>query len=699
MENLLPFLANLLVSLYQPLYFAALVISFIFTISGAMDLIIDLSDLVWWVRRFFIRKELHPLTMERLEAREQQRIAIFIAAWHESDVIARTLENACETIQYKNYDIFVGTYPNDPDTQREVDKVAKQNPHVHKVITPDLGPTNKASNLNHVFNALLGYERKTGKYFDIIAMHDSEDIIHPLSLLVYNYLIPRIEMIQIPVFPVPQPLRRVTHWTYADEFAENHTKILRVREYSQGFVPSAGVGTAFTKRAFQLLALEHQEVFSPNTLTEDYQLGLRMNMHGMKAAFVNIKRPPSSKDEGKDKNADWVATRALFPTDFKRAVKQKTRWNIGIILQGWENIGWKGPLAVKWDLLQDRKALITAPVNFLAYFIFLYFLVYQLVATLSGIDMPVLIPEGSLLAVLVWISTGFMVWRLTNRAIAVYKVYGFMPAITSIPRTIWGNIINFFAIVRASYQYVLNKVKKQKLAWDKTVHDVPADVAEAGVPKPKAGVANVNDLSHLAKILPKNNFIRLFSQRLDEGDEQEKIEMVESIPQSYGKDLFPYFIHLITDPSWEVRAAVCRSLSFLRLYQAIPYLKSAACDSDWVVRGNAVRALGKLGDQGEKALMSLLEGADNFAKDAARTILEQQGFFDRYLVQLKDTDFRRANHARIFFTVLAYSGKSELAQEIVKQNHLKRETPDQIPQTAIPGHHEDLIHPIHSMDI
>ena len=65
MENVLPFFANLLVSLYQPLYVAALVISFVFVISGTMDLFIDLSDLVWRVRRFFIRKELHPLTMER----------------------------------------------------------------------------------------------------------------------------------------------------------------------------------------------------------------------------------------------------------------------------------------------------------------------------------------------------------------------------------------------------------------------------------------------------------------------------------------------------------------------------------------------------------------------------------------------------------------------------------------------------------
>jgi adsorption protein B len=698
MENVLPFFVNLFVSLYQPLYIAALVISFVFVISGTMDLVIDLSDLVWRIRRLFIRKELRPLTLERLEAREQQRIAIFIAAWHESDVIARTLENACETIQYKNYDIFVGTYPNDPDTQREVDKAAKLNSHVHKVVTPDLGPTNKASNLNHVFNALLNYERQTGKYFDIIAMHDSEDIIHPLSLLVYNYLMPRVEMIQIPVFPVPQPLRRVTHWTYADEFAENHTKILRVREFGHGFVPSAGVGTAFTKRAFQLLALEHQEIFSPNTLTEDYQLGLRMNLHGMKAAFVSIKCPPSVRDSIRNENQGWIATRALFPTDFKHAVKQKTRWNIGIILQGWENIGWKGSFAVKWDLLQDRKGLITAPVNFLAYFVFLFSLLYQLVSNLSGMQMPVLIPDGSLLSILVWISSGFMIWRLSNRAIAVDKVYGFLPAITSIPRTILGNVINFFAITRAVYQFFINKIKRQTVAWDKTAHELPADVAVSSTVKPIKNGVKENNLQHLSRILPKKNYVRLFSARMETSDKWTKIDLLKSIPESSGQILFPHFIRLISDPDWEVRAAVCRSLSYLRIPQAIPYLKYAAYDPDWVVRSNAVRALGKLGVQGEKALFRLLQNKDNYARDAARTVLEQQGFFDRYLARLHAKGINASNRTKMFFIILARDGKSEIAQEIVKEYNLETFF-DQVKDSETPVIQQDkLIHSFDSLD-
>jgi adsorption protein B len=652
--------------LYQPLLILAYIVAFVFTISGAMDLFVDFSHGWWRIRRFFRRKLIKPLTLERLEAREQQRIAIFIAAWQEADVIAKTLTNACDTIRYLNYDIFVGTYPNDPATQKEVDKVARVNAHVHKVVTADPGPTNKASNLNHVFNALIDYEAKTNTYFDIIIMHDSEDIIHPYSLLVYNYLLPRMDMIQIPVFPVALPLNKVTHWTYADEFAENHTKILRVRELTDGFVPSAGVGTGFTKRAFQQLAWSRGEVFSPNTLTEDYQLGLLMNLQGMRAAFVNIRIPPSEKYPDKIDRTDWVATRAVFPTDFKHAVKQKTRWNIGIILQGWENIGWSGTIGVKWDLLQDRKALIATPVNFLAYFVFLYFLIYQLVQWLSGAVMPPLIPKGSLLSLLVIISTIFMLWRQTNRALAVNKIYGFWPAITSIPRAVWGNVINFVSIVRAIFQYFVNKINKREVAWDKTAHEFPSIVADEPANTKSQNTTQSSDMFQLANDIPTKNFIRMFSRRLEAEDKWGKIELLEKIPKEYGDLLFPYFNQYLSDPDWEVRAAVCRSLSFLRLPQSISYLKQAACDPDWVVRSNAVRALGKLGRQGEYALLKLLGGDDNYARDAARTILEQQGFLNRHLSQLNSTNFVFKNRARVFFVTLAEVGQSSIAKEIVK---------------------------------
>jgi adsorption protein B len=207
MDILITKFADILVSLYTPFYILALIVGSVFVISGFTDLFFDLYSIGWKLRRLLIGRDWPTLTLERLEAREQQRIAIFIAAWHEADVITQTLTNATETIRYKNYDIFVGTYPNDPDTQREVDKVASSNPHVHKVVTPEDGPTNKASNLNHVFQSLLKYESDQNTFYDVIVIHDSEDVIHPYSLLVYNYLIPRKEMLQIPVSPMALPFK------------------------------------------------------------------------------------------------------------------------------------------------------------------------------------------------------------------------------------------------------------------------------------------------------------------------------------------------------------------------------------------------------------------------------------------------------------------------------------------------------------
>jgi adsorption protein B len=154
--------------IYPILYVLAIVVGSIFAISGFTDIIFDIYYIYRSVRRFFLSKKWPKLTLERLEAREQQKIALIIACWHEEAVIAKTLANACESIHYRNYDIFVGTYPNDPDTQREVDKVSKQYPQVHKVVTADDGPTNKAANLNQVFEAIEDYEKKTGLQYEII---------------------------------------------------------------------------------------------------------------------------------------------------------------------------------------------------------------------------------------------------------------------------------------------------------------------------------------------------------------------------------------------------------------------------------------------------------------------------------------------------------------------------------------------------
>jgi bacteriophage N4 adsorption protein B len=663
MEPILYTITRIALFLFPALQVIAIVVGVIFAISGFTDLGFDLYFIARSIRRFFLSRNWPKLTLKRLQAREQQKIAIFIACWHEADVIAHTLTNAVEKLQYHNYDIFIGTYPNDPETQAEVDKVARKYSHVHKVITPDPGPTNKPSNLNYTFQALKEYEKQTHQHYEIIMTHDSEDVIHPYSLLVINYLIPRKDMVQLPVFPLEVPLREFTHWAYADEFAENHTKLMLVREITGGFVPAAGVGVAFTRRAFEWFNLEQKQIFSTDSLTEDYELGLRMNLEGFRAAFVLVNLPTPGKK--KRSSSDWVATRAYFPRDFWRAVRQKTRWNIGIVLQAWQNVGWKGSPAIRWNLFQDRKALVATPANFMAYFVFIYFILYQLLQYFYSQYMPPLIVKGTLLWYLVVLATIFMIWRSINRAYAVNKIYGFWPAVVSVPRVVWGNIINFFAIVRAVVQFAKGRLSGKKLVWDKTAHQVPMMDMDEETEEQELAADSDNPKVKLDPKVMKGKIktaIADFMESIQSKNEDDRVDAIHAIDRESGLILYPSLAKLIKDPSWRIRAEVCRTLSFLCFSQALPLLENAAKDPDWTVRSNAVRAIGKLGDLGEYSLLRIIREEDRFAREAALAVLEHQGFLERNLQRLSDSDRDEVKRGIAFLQILDKNGDSRLAR-------------------------------------
>jgi adsorption protein B len=213
-----------------------------------------------------------PRDTTRAAARARKSIAILVPAWRESDVLEQMLEHNLAAIEYDHarYDIFVGTYPNDPETQARVDAVAHRAPNVHKVVLPHDGPTSKGDCLNWVFQAIVHEEQRRGQRFDILLMHDAEDVIHPASLRLYDSLIPPNDFVQTPVFSLPLSPGRFTAATYIDEFAEHHLRDMPVREAMGGLVPSAGVGSAFARDAFDAVALANGPCpFDTESLTED----------------------------------------------------------------------------------------------------------------------------------------------------------------------------------------------------------------------------------------------------------------------------------------------------------------------------------------------------------------------------------------------------------------------------------------------
>ncbi len=594
-------------------------VAFVFLLSGLQDFVYDLGAYIWRGYKRIAFRNRERLTLLKLRAREQQSIAVFVPAWNEGDVVATMVANIIKRVEYRNYVIFVGTYPNDPATQRAVDSLTAVYPEVQKVVTGRPGPTNKAHCLNTIYHAMKEYEVRHDVHFDIMAMHDAEDVVHPYAFLLFNYLIPRVDAVQLPILPLPAPLSKWVHWIYADEFSEVHMKDVMVREQLSGFVPFAGVGTGFSRRSLMLIEQENDgALFNEGSLTEDYSMSKRMRELGLKTVFVNVvlgddKSPwyyPLFRRPG------FIANWAFFPMDFNRSVRQKTRWIIGISLQEWEQRGWHGNFLMMENLVKDRKVFVAAATSLLAYVLLAYFIVYQLGAMgLIPLRLLPFIYKDSPVYTLVVIDTIFMFLRMFERIVFVGMVYGIGQGFMSIPRLVLGNVINGLAAFRSLQTFIASKATSgRRLTWDKTMHEegvgsMPSDHAEIQVQR--APRVERSDEELLA--LLQSDEIELIVRGL------------EGIGRDATTDRQGRFVSEITrlaaHPANHVRGVVARVCGFLRWPALTSAIRSLLNDREWVVRANAARALLKFPDF-ERQLPAIFAVKDAYAWEAVIRALE-----------------------------------------------------------------------------
>jgi bacteriophage N4 adsorption protein B len=436
-----------------------------------------LLDLAYWSHRWyrwFVARHFKRLTLEQLRGKEQQRIAIFIPCWHEHDIVDKMVELACSSLQYSRYDLYIGVYPNDPLTTEKAKEVAQRYPRVQVVINERDGPTTKAQNLNQMWQAML--QREGTEPYDIMVLHDCEDVIHPLSLLLYNFLIPRRDMVQLPVFPLERPWHKFTAWSYADEFAENHLKDLVSRETFGSFVPCAGVGCAFNRKALEKMALKTGELFPTESLTEDYQLGLHFRQSGLSTIIVH-QRLGFGRADHVASAAAYVATREFFPDTFNTAIRQKARWIVGICFQAWQQTGWTGNIFTRYTLYRDRKAILANLLVIAGYFVF----ALATALWVWGISDPDVVQPhiDEKWWPLLYSVLGFSILRIVQKAYFVNVIYGPKQAVLSVLRIPWSGIINAAATARACHLFFRSTITGTPLVWSKTTHVFPTRTALA----------------------------------------------------------------------------------------------------------------------------------------------------------------------------------------------------------------------------
>ena len=438
-------------------------------IGGIDDFLIDLLFLSRRMWRDLVIYARYPrMTTATLPASANPgRIAIFIPAWKEVEVIGSMLRHALNCWGESDYRIFIGTYPNDPDTIDAIAAVAEGDPRVVVGINPLPGPSTKADCLNVLWRAMLADEAQLGRNYKAVVLHDAEDVVPPDEIRLFDFMIDRFQLVQLPVLPLPGHgswFSRAIANHYCDEFAESHGKYLTVREALGASVPSAGVACAFERDALAALAINPARgPFDPSSLTEDYEAGLRIRDGGGHGVFVRIR----------DANGKLVATREYFPNSINAAVRQKARWIVGISLAGWDRMGWRGGTAELWMRLRDRRAAIAALVLCAAYVAFLLWPMLWVIAQFQPS-----FPRATSPAIDALLRVNFflMSWRIFMRAVFAGHAYGWRYGLGAIPRTLLANLITILATQRALSLYA-RSLLGQPLSWDKTQHQFP-DLSE-----------------------------------------------------------------------------------------------------------------------------------------------------------------------------------------------------------------------------
>lgn len=387
-------------------------------------------------------------------------MAVLIPAWDEANVIEPMLRATLERFGTNDYRLFVGNYRNDPATRAAI--LSVEDVHIVPVDIGVDGPTTKADCLNRLYAALVAHEAEAGRTAKAVVLHDAEDLVHPQELRLFDRLVEYAGMVQLPVVPLLDPNSPWVAGHYADEFAEAHMKELVVREAVGAAIPLAGVGCAIERVALSRLAARHDgRPFAGASMTEDYEMGLRLGAIGIKTMFVRIPAELGGRAV--------VASRGHFPATIGAAVRQKARWIGGIAFAGWDQLGWRGGLGERWMRMRDRRGPLAALLLLAGY---VSALLWAEIALAAALGAPIAVPVSPLLATLLWINGWMLGWRLLMRAGFTAAAYGLGEGLRSIPRTLVANLIAVLAARRALLAHSAGGAAK----WDKTRHIFPLEL-------------------------------------------------------------------------------------------------------------------------------------------------------------------------------------------------------------------------------
>jgi len=469
--------------IYIMCYYLSVITLIILSVSAIDEIFIDITYWVYWVYRKYKMRKYQSLTYSKLCSKSEEPIAIMIPCFNDAKIIESMLSHNYIDIDYENYKIFVGVYENDIDTFNTVKSFSELNDRVILCTHKAEEEFNKAQNLNKIYKNILHYEEVHNIKFSAFVFHDAVDLIHPVSLKMYNYLVERKDIVQLPVFPMKVQDTCFTHWIFNDEMAEINTKNLVVREVLGGFIPSIGSSISFARRVIEILVNENNGApFSTEKENGLYSTCIMVKLKNLSQIFVTKhiyqnqwrRRATSGKYYLKRLEV-YISTSSLYPLKYRDAVKEKTKIILSTAFQRVKKIEGKNCCVNRYELIHDRKILITYFLNLLAIILLIFWFVYSYfnIQNPKFSSLKALINENNIIyGFLIFFSIAIL-QRLLQRMIAVYRVYSdLISVLLSIPRAVYENVINAHALLRA-YMIFLFAKKSKRQSWNKVNYDAP----------------------------------------------------------------------------------------------------------------------------------------------------------------------------------------------------------------------------------
>lgn len=179
-----------------------LILGCLFFLGSLDDLFLDVVHALFSLKPKKISKQ----QWDDWITKEEDPIAVMIPAWQEYDVLEAMVKTNLKRIKYQNFHWFIGVYPNDEKTLSIALRMQELYPEkITVVINSKPGPTSKAQCLNEILRVMTQGIETAIKKGDVpwiprfVAIHDAEDVIHPLSFTAINAQDDTVDFIQVPI--------------------------------------------------------------------------------------------------------------------------------------------------------------------------------------------------------------------------------------------------------------------------------------------------------------------------------------------------------------------------------------------------------------------------------------------------------------------------------------------------------------------